>query len=513
MDISAKFLPQLPGYRPKNVNNAITRPQIFKRVKGESFVKDDNTGNIGDSMMEESSVLSIGTMSRPGTAMSRAGTSSTDKVLTFQAYYDDDAKGAGPASRQFVYLYYFVDDCSIKIVVAPKKRGGDKSGTKLRRSVALKENGETFAPDDFKLGGAVSIYGRVYNIVDCNQTTRDFFSDDVASIQEPHENSGDYSGISAPEENEAYNNHEWDAFRPKKNQLKIYMEAKMGNTTNNSKREGFIAYGNSVLKFLCCWDDTSNMYGKRHEYAIIYHLADDTVDISAISKNTDGGECRQLLKRSKLPKSSGDHEKSDGEFLPDPGKCGFLHWSDFDVGATIEVYRRTFLIMDADKATRQFYADHGLELGPAVHLQSPEVKEFIREIPPHVGFGSEEDSLRSCTGSVGGGVPRQKKINPDAPVLVFVAHLDSKDPGDALRKFVVTFYVDDNTIKILEPPQRNSGYAGGMFLSRQKMKTQSGSFFTEDLFDVGKTISVACHDFVLTGADAATQTYLAARAR
>ncbi|CAN0301699.1 unnamed protein product, partial [Ectocarpus fasciculatus] len=426
------------------------------------------------------------------------------KVLTFQAFYDDPANGAGPAGRQHVYLYFFVDDSSIKIVIAPKKRGGDRSGTKLRRSVITKENGELYSPDDFKLGSTVYIYGRGYNIVDCNQATRDHLSDGVAPPFAPEEHV-DHSDLFAPEENENYD-HEWAAFRPKKNQLKIYMEAKMGNTTNNTKREGFIAYGNSVLKFLCYWDDSASMYGKRHEYAVVYHLADDTVDITSVSKNTDGGECKQLLKRAKLPKPT-QGGASDGEFLHNPAKDGVYHWSDFFVGACIEVYKRPFYITDADQSTREFYFNNGMELASPIRMEAPAVKEFSREIPPHVGFGSEEDSLRSCTGSVAPGVPRQKKFNPDAAMLVFLGKLESNDPGDSLRKFVITFYVDDNTLKILEPPQRNSGYVGGMFLSRQKVKTPDGTYFSEDMFGVGKTITVASHKFLLTGADSATAAY------
>lgn len=87
----------------------------------------------------------------------------------------------------------------------------------------------------------------------------------------------------------------------------------------------------------------------------------------------------------------------------------------------------------------------------------------------------------------------------------------SSDPGDLQRKFVVTFYVDDNTIKILEPPQRNSGFVGGMFLSRQKMKAPNGKFFTQDMFDVGQTITVASHNFLLNGADSGTQKFLEQR--
>ncbi len=167
--ISAKFLPQLPGYRPHEINNAITRPQIFQRVKGESFVKDNASvsGSHVDGSLEESSILSIGTLSRPGTSHKK-----NDVVLTFQAYYDEAAIGSGPLVRQNVYIYLFLEDSSIKIVVAPKAKGGNKSGTKLRRCIVPKPDGSPIGADDFQLGECIVIYGRSYTIIDCNSTNR-----------------------------------------------------------------------------------------------------------------------------------------------------------------------------------------------------------------------------------------------------------------------------------------------------------------------------------------------------
>ncbi|NDD39075.1 MAG: hypothetical protein EB082_11810 [Verrucomicrobia bacterium] len=42
------------------------------------------------------------------------------------------------------------------------------------------------------------------------------------------------------------------------------------------------------------------------------------------------------------------------------------------------------------------------------------------------------------------------------------------------RRFVITFYVSDGTIKVQEPPIRNSGFVGGVFLSRRAVKTPAG---------------------------------------
>jgi hypothetical protein len=496
------ILPNLPGFRASDVRYSHTKSQIFQIKKGEAFVKE--TVAAPDSL-EELSVLSIGTKSRPQTSGGR-----TDVVLTYQGYYDEPASGAGPEIRQNVYIYFFVDDGSIKIVSAPKVRGGSKSGTKLRRTIVTREDGSPYTVNDFRLGETVTIYGRAYKIIDCNQTARDFVKSENGERDDfsySHQDT-DYKDILVKEEGPP-SELNWSAFRPKKNPLKVYMEAKMGNTIDNSKREGFIAFGNKVLKFLCYWNESS-LFGKRAEYVLIYHLADDTVDIVSSTNNSDGGEFPQLLKRSKLPKSSFSVALSDQE-LPQHEKEQFYHWSDFSIGSEIAVYSRNFVIIDADKSTRDFFTEHGIELAAGRKIEPLPAKVYVREIPPHVGFGSEEDSLRSCVGSLCAGPPRQKAYNFNARVLVFSASILSSNPDDKQRRFVISFYVDDSTIKILEPPLRNSGYVGGMFLSRQKLKNVNGKWFSEYDFEVGKTITVASHSFLLEGADKGTSEYLSER--
>jgi hypothetical protein len=499
--IPLKFLPQLPGYKTHDLSIALSRPQIFHRVHGESFVKDGKNLGKNEQTLEESSILSIGTRTRPGTASKK-----NDLVLTFQAYYDDLADGTGPLVRQNVYIYFFAEDNSIKIVVAPKVRGGSKSGIKLRRTVVLKEDGTTMIPDDFELGKTIVIYGRAYTIIDCNETTRDYLRQEGLDSPISRQQQGEYDHLIVREDSTT-EIKEWGAFRPKKNQLKIYMEAKMGNTPNNSKRKGFMAFGNKTLRFLCYWSNSGSPGKAKHEYVITYHLADDTADITIAAGHVDGGECRQLLKRSKLLRDM-DMKSENDEFFARNDDQAFYHWSDLEMGTIVTVFRRSFIILDADSDTRSFYNENGIELGPAQRQTIEPKKIYQREIPPHIGFGSEEDSMRSCVGSLRIGPARAKKVNPNAQVLVFVASIVSDNPDNAQRKFVITFYTDDGTMKILEPPQRNSGFVGGMFLSRQKMKSPEGRYFVESDFRVGNIITVSSHTFLLTDADAGTQTFL-----
>lgn len=86
-------------------------------------------------------------------------------------------------------------------------------------------------------------------------------------------------------------------------------------------------------------------------------------------------------------------------------------------------------------------------------------------IPPHNGIGSEEDSL----GYIYRLVPKPPKKDffkwVDQQIcLRFTCVPANPKPEDANRKFVLTFYLNDDSIQIYEPPTRNSGFSEGKFL-------------------------------------------------
>ena len=98
-------------------------------------------------------------------------------------------------------------------------------------------------------------------------------------------------------------------------------------------------------------------------------------------------------------------------------------------------------------------------------------------VPPHNGFGSEEDSLRNC--SLASLIPKRAPFDVknfqknDGKTLAFEACFEgargqdgSVTPPNDERRFVVTFHVVDGTVSVYEPPVRNSGVLGGKFLER-----------------------------------------------
>ena len=62
--------------------------------------------------------------------------------------------------------------------------------------------------------------------------------------------------------------------------------------------------------------------------------------------------------------------------------------------------------------------------------------------------------------------------------LRFVCRLDTADPIQKLRRFVVTFYLADDTISVFESSGRNSGIIGGKFLERSRVPLPDQEIFT-----------------------------------
>ena len=81
------------------------------------------------------------------------------------------------------------------------------------------------------------------------------------------------------------------------------------------------------------------------------------------------------------------------------------------------------------------------------------------QIPPYNGWGDEKDSIGNCLRLI----PKKPKkdyykyIDNDSIILRFLARLNGKNPEDADRKFLISFFLSDDSIQIYEMPKKNSG--------------------------------------------------------
>ena len=504
-----EFLPNLPGFRAREPPSGL-KYKFFSKTDGVIFVKDDAAPV---KTLEEGSIASFNSTM---TKSKKVNSEFINVILTFNAYFEEAANAPGnntdKARIRKCNILYFLEDDTISIVEKAQVNSGMPQGKLVKRGIICRPDGLPFCVDDFCVGEEVVIYSRSYRIVDCDEFTRRYLiqsgREDVPAIEIPND---PYYDIRKRFEHPGKSTDKWDRFHSKKNPNKIFMEAQLGNTVNNIGRQGFIQYGNQTLRFHCVWDNTANLYGDRMDYSLVYYLCDDTIEINSLASTSGkSDQFTRLLKRSRLPKGmhalilgESDHKNSEAQ----GGNTNYYHYSDFYIGQELSVYARTLRIVDADSFTRKFFAENVCELGYEEKFE--EYKEIVhaREIPAYTGFGSEEDSLRSCTGSLLPGPVPVKKLGENK-VLSFFANLLSGGPDDADRKFVVQLFLIDNTFKVQEPPIRNSGFVGGVFLSRRQVKGANGNYLNEHDLYVGCKLRILNHVFYLHSANPSTMHWM-----
>ena len=140
-----------------------------------------------------------------------------------------------------------------------------------------------------------------------------------------------------------------------------------------------------------------------------------------------------------------------------------------------------------------------------------------------ITLGSEEDSRQNCLTLIPK-PPKQDfqkfmekdKQGLDSNVLRYMASLDTEKAIDADRRFIVSYYLSDNSLSVYEPLVRNSGIIGGKFIERSKVLKEYGLDSTtqrrvyyepQDLY-IGAAVSFNRHSFKLIDADEYAISYM-----
>jgi hypothetical protein len=306
-------------------------------------------------------------------------------------------------------IFFYVEDGTIEIIKRKQANSGIPQGVFLRRNKVLKPNNENaseceyYEINDFKIGNAVEIYSRIFNIMSCNESTKEYVKAnhgwhevDVAPLPFPRDLYAEANKRKMKRESGVPGVDR----KRKMHELKEVMESMLGKQSSTTDRGMFLECGQNALCFHAIWDDRERLYGDVQFYRLFYYLADDTVEILPVHGKNDGRySFPKLLKRSKLPKSgklpTGDDAADD------------YHWKELRLGDIINVFGRSMLLAKCDAYTRDHYASNGIELEDASLEPDEDKVDFFRQIPPYNGFGSEEDSLRSCTGGINPPPPKR----------------------------------------------------------------------------------------------------------
>jgi hypothetical protein len=104
-----------------------------------------------------------------------------------------------------------------------------------------------------------------------------------------------------------------------------------------------------------------------------------------------------------------------------------------------------------------------------------------------------------------------KYVDNDKTVLRYIARFNTLVPEDIDRKFIISFFLADDSISIFEPAQKNSGIIEGKFLERRKYKNvnNNNEFITPTDMPVGGSVKINGYNFHIESCDEYTSKWLA----
>ena len=103
-------------------------------------------------------------------------------------------------------------------------------------------------------------------------------------------------------------------------------------------------------------------------------------------------------------------------------------------------------------------------------------------------------------------------LKHDRQVLMFNAYfqehvVENPDENYRVRKCIIYYYLEDNTMYITEPKIENSGIPQGIFLKRHKFPNPDGGYYHWSDLDAGKEIEIYGRVYRLTSYDTFTSKY------
>ncbi|XP_008498041.2 EF-hand domain-containing protein 1 [Calypte anna] len=512
-------MPFLPGYSFRDLlKTSFHRSQTLGYKNGFAFSRLPTVGiggerlyanQLSEAELEELAnhrpLLTYGPEKRaPPSDFIPAHVAFDKKILKFDAYFQEDV----PLSTEEHYrvrqvgIYYYLEDDSMTVMEPAVKNSGLLQGKLLRRHrVPKNDQGEHYHWKDLNRGMNITFYGRTYRIVDCDPFTQEFLESQGIELNPPEKMPIDpYT-------------------ETRKAPVRKYV-----TPSDFDQLKQFLVYDKQVLRFYATWDDTKNMFGENLPYIIHYYLADDTVEVREVHEKNDGRDpFPVLIRRQRLPKTLVDNKNTFPSCVLEISDQEVLEWytaKDFAVGKSTNLLGRTFFIYDCDEFTRNFYREKfGITDFQPVEIKKKPPEEVPQVIPPYNGFGFLEDSLQNCF-SLFPKPPKKdivKMLENAHKVLRYQVVLETPNPEDRKRRFILSYFLSTDMISIYEPQVRNSGIIGGKYLRKTRVAKPGSTadnvtYYGPSDFAIGATIEVFGHRFIIIGADEFVLKYMESNA-
>lgn len=208
------------------------------------------------------------------------------QVFSFKAIFKEFIENSRLEQERVrkVIIQYYLEDNSLKINEPTQRNSGIRQGKYLARGKVphMQRENAYIMPEDLIVGESVYIYGTEFQILDCDDFTRNFYAQNF-QIEQSEE-------IEMCKDN--FETQVLDKFK-----MKDYYGKKSWVNNNRVKsQKQFYALDNKLLKLFLRAKDNNQ------EYLMVYFLADDSIEIKVYNTKI---RCKDLhmtyLKRRKVP--------------------------------------------------------------------------------------------------------------------------------------------------------------------------------------------------------------------
>jgi hypothetical protein len=444
-------------------------------------------------------------------------------VLKFYGYFNEhvvETVCQNYRSRKMRINYYLSDD-TIHIDEEKEENSGIPQGyfVKRHKLVQLIDKNDPMMKNkkkyvhwtDLNVGTNLDVYGKSIRIYDCDKFTSEFYQKKGVKLGPseefiPPKKIEDITNIQANDgstpESRSIENFQNIA------DFKEYIEVKLKGGHPNRNLKQFLENDRKVLNFNILWYDDGDKEEK--PYIMNYFLADNTIEIREIKVNNSGKDpFNYLLRKTKLLK------KPKFAFCPGllkkNNQVDYYTPKDLSLGNYINIYNRNCFIFDCDDFTKNWYKKNlGIDMEPIRMKKNPPQK-IIHPIPPHNGYGSEEDSLLSVyyLSPIAKIRDMIKMFKQDKHIMRYLAKLVSPLHSDPERTFIVSVFNGDSTVQVYEIASKNSGRQSCTFMERQKCKNPyTDLYYTPKDFVKLKDVYLNKYIFRLTECDEYTKKYM-----